>query len=119
VCPIGLQPSTRLVVEEWVGGIVDVSHLLVTHFHAVLSWVGAVLFGRELSRVFTTRHAKKTRSFSDRIISPHCMNSEIWRRYYDTVGLPVSRFRPDVIELRCEGGTKALHTVILRTSYLD
>lgn len=83
MCPIDLQPSTRRVVKECISRIVDIGRLFETPFHA----------GREFSLVSNTRHAKGTKSFSDKRFSLHYMNRESWRRYHGTVGLLVA-FEP-------------------------
>jgi hypothetical protein len=56
---MNLQPSTRCVVEEWIGRIAGVDRVLVAFFHA----------GGKSSIVSATREAEGTKSFSDKAIS--------------------------------------------------
>jgi hypothetical protein len=75
---MNLQPSTRRVVEEWIGRIASVDRVLVAFFHA----------GGKSSIVSATRAAEGTKSFSDKAIPLHCINN---RRCHNTVGLLVPK----------------------------
>jgi hypothetical protein len=101
VCPGGLQPSTRRVIEEWMAGITDVGGSFVALFHAVFPRRRAVLSDRKLSHVSRTRCKKEAVSFTDRNSSLHLMNREDWSRYRQTSSHHVTitllaSFKPNV-----------------------